>query len=97
MDIMFADEKDKFIVIYLDDITIYSASEEQHLNHLKKSFQKCRKFFISLNTMKSHFGVEEGKLLGHIISKEDINIDPSRVEGILNIDSLCSKRKCNPS
>jgi hypothetical protein len=38
MDIAFADEKDRFIVIYLDDITIYSASDEQHLDHLKKVF-----------------------------------------------------------
>jgi hypothetical protein len=36
MDIEFADEKDKFIVIYLDDITVYSDSDEQHLGHLKK-------------------------------------------------------------
>jgi hypothetical protein len=85
MDIVFADEKDKFIVIYLDDITVYSASDKQHLEHLKRVFQKCRKFGISLNPKKSHFAVEEGKLLGHIISKEGIKIDPSRVEGILKI------------
>jgi hypothetical protein len=93
MDIVFADEKDKFIVIYLDDITVYSASDEQHLEHLKKVFQKCRKFGISLNPKKSHFGVEEGKLLGHIISKEGIKIDPSRVEGILKIDTPRSKKE----
>jgi hypothetical protein len=37
--------------------------------------------------------VEEGKLSGHIISKEGINIDPSKVEGILNIDTPCSKKE----
>jgi hypothetical protein len=52
MDIVFADEKDKFIVIYLDDITVYSNSNKQHLEHLKKVFQKCRKFGISLNPKK---------------------------------------------
>jgi hypothetical protein len=69
-------------VIYLDNITVYSTSDEQDLDHLKKVFEKCRKFGISLNPKKSHFGVEEGKLLGHIISKEGIKIDPSGVEGI---------------
>jgi hypothetical protein len=64
-------------VIYLDEIMVYSASNEQHLEHLKKVFQKCRKFNISLNPKKSHFGMEEGKFLGHIISKEGIKIDPS--------------------
>jgi hypothetical protein len=49
MDIAFVDEKDKFIVIYLDDITVISNSDDQHLKHLRKVFQKCRKFGISLN------------------------------------------------
>jgi hypothetical protein len=93
MDIVFADEKEKFIVIYLDDITVYSTSDKQHLEHLKRVFQKCRKFGISLNPKKSHFTVEEGKILGHIISKEGIKIDPSRVEGILKIDTPRSKKE----
>jgi hypothetical protein len=93
MDIAFAEEKDKFIVIYLDDITVYSDSDEQHLEHLKKVFQKCKKFDISLNPKKSHFRMQEGKLLGHIISKEGIKIDPSRVEGILKINTPRSKKE----
>jgi hypothetical protein len=93
MDIAFTNERDKFIVIYLDDITIYSASDEQHLEHLKKVFQKCRKFDISLNPKKSHFGMQEGKLLGHIILKEGINIYPSRVEGILKINISRTKKE----
>ena len=43
------------------------------------------KYGISLNSKKSIFGLEEGKLLGHIISKEGIRIDPARIEAILNI------------
>jgi hypothetical protein len=61
MDIAFVDEKDKFIVIYLDDITVYSGSDEEHLKHLRRNFEKCRKFSISLNPKKSNFGMEEGK------------------------------------
>jgi hypothetical protein len=91
MNIAFAEENDKFIVIYLDDITVYSDSDQQHLEHLKRVFQKCRRFSISLNPKKSHFGMQEGKLLGHIISKEGIKIDPSRVEGILKISAPHSK------
>jgi hypothetical protein len=53
MDIAFVEEKDKFIMIYLDDIIVFSDSDEQHLEHLKKVFQKCRKFDISLNPKKS--------------------------------------------
>jgi hypothetical protein len=93
MDIAFAEERDKFIVIYLDDITVYSDSNEQHLEHLKKVFQKCKKFSISLNPKKSHFRMQEGKLLGHIISKEVIKIDPNRVEGFLKINTPRSKKE----
>jgi hypothetical protein len=93
MDIAFSDDKDKFIVIYLYDITIYSFSYEEHLKHLRRDFQKCRKFEISLNLKKSNFGMEEGKFLGKIISKEGIKIYPNRVEGILNIGTPRSKRE----
>jgi hypothetical protein len=57
MDIAFVSEKDKFIVIYLDDITIFSKYDDEHLQHLKKIFQKCRSYGISLNPKKSHFSM----------------------------------------
>ena len=69
MDIGFAGEIGNFVVIYMDDITVYSKSDREHLHHLEKFFMKCRKFGISLNPKKSNFALEEGNLLGHIISK----------------------------
>jgi hypothetical protein len=95
MDIDFSNEKDKFIVIYLDDIIVYSASDEEHLKHLRRAFQKCKKFGISLNPKNSNFGMEEGKLVGHIISKEGIKIDPNRFEGILKLAHPEAKKECN--
>ena len=86
MDIAFANEKDVFLVVYLDDLTIFSNSDEEHLYHLKIVFQRCRKCGISLNPKKSLFAMDEEKLLGHIISKESIHIDPARVEAIQKID-----------
>jgi ribonuclease HI len=86
MDIAFVDELGRFIVIYLDDVTVYSQSDEEHLQHLRRVFEKCRKFRISLNPKKSLFGLEEGKLLGHIISKDGIKIDPSRIESIQKVE-----------
>ena len=85
MDIAFSDEIGHFIVIYLGNITIFSKTDEEHLAHLRKVFEKCRNFGISHNPKKTLFGLEEGKLLGHIISKDGIRIDPSRIEGILKI------------
>jgi hypothetical protein len=86
MDFSFVDELGIFIVIYLDDVSIYSKYDEEHFLHLRRVFEKCRKFGISLNPKKILFGLEEGKLLGHIISKDGIKIDPSRIEAIQKVE-----------
>ena len=83
MDIVFVG--DKFVVIYLDDITIFSKSDEEHLDHLKRNFDKCTRFGLSLNPKKSIFALEEGKLLGHIVSREGVKIDPTRVQAMQKI------------
>jgi hypothetical protein len=93
MDICFADEKDKFFFIYLDDIIVYSTLDEEHLKHLRRPFQKCRNFGNTLNPKTSNFAMEEGKMLGHIISKEGIKVYPNRVEGILKIGIPISKKE----
>ena len=93
MDIYFAGEIGKFVVIYMDDITVYSRSDREHIRHLEKVFIQCRKFGISLNPKKSNFALEEGKLLGHIISKDGIKIDPDRVSAILTVGEPKSKKE----
>lgn len=85
MDIAFAKEIHDFLVIYLDDLTAFSKSDQEHLEHLRQVFLFCRKYGISLNPKKSLFCLEEGKLLGHIISKYGIRIDPDRIEAILQV------------
>eukprot|EP00253_Pinus_taeda_P010437 PITA_10437 len=93
MDITFANEKGVCLVVYLDDLTIFSNSDEEHLYHLKIIFQRCRKYGISLNPKKSLFAMDDDKLLSHIISKEGICIDPARVEAIQKIDFPRSKKE----
>eukprot|EP00253_Pinus_taeda_P011791 PITA_11791 len=93
MDMAFANEKDVFLVVYLDDLTVFSKSDEEHLFHLTKVFEKCRKYDISLNLKKILFAMSEGKLLGHIISKDGIRIDPARVKAIQQLEQPCSKKE----
>jgi len=69
MNITFIEERDKFVIIYFDDLTVFSNSDAEHLLHLKQTFKKCRKFSLSLNPKKSHFSMQEGKLFSHIVSK----------------------------
>jgi hypothetical protein len=57
------------VVVYLDNITMYSKNREEHIQHLTQIFKRCRKYDISLNPKKTIFGVEEGNILGHIISQ----------------------------
>ena len=81
------------MVIYMDSITVYSGCAKDHIRNFERVFIKCRKYGISLNTArKSNFALEEGKLLGHIISKEGIRIDPNRVKGILRVEEPRSKK-----
>lgn len=93
MDMAFGNDKDVFLVVYLDDLTVYSNSYDEHLHHLKFVFQQCRKFGISLNPKKWLFSMEEGKMLGHIISKYGIRIDLSRIEAEQQIDFPCNKKE----
>jgi hypothetical protein len=93
MDIAFIGEKEQFVVIYLDDITVFSGSDKEHCYHLRKVFSKCRRFGISLNLKKSLFAMMEGKLLGHIVSTEGVRIDPNRVEEIQTLSLPRSKKE----
>ena len=92
MEIDFVGERDKFVVIYLHDITVFSQSEDEHLKHLKQNFLKCRKYGLSLNPKMSHFAVQEGKLLGHFVSADGTRIDLERVKAILKISLPRSKK-----
>ena len=53
--------------------------------HLRNVFEKFRRYGLALNPKKTLFGLQEGKLLGHIIYEEGIKVDPKRIDGILKI------------
>lgn len=82
MDISFGHLKDKIIVEYLDDLTVFSKRRNHHLRDLRKVLQRCHEHGVSLNPKKSIFEVTEGKFLGHIVSKEGVRLDPQRVKAI---------------
>ena len=62
MDIAFAKEIHEFLVIYLDDIALFSKSDQEHLDHLRQVFTKCRKYGISLNPKKIFIWVGRGEI-----------------------------------
>lgn len=93
MDLEFEGKTSEFTVIYLNDLTIFSDSDENHLKHLSKIFDKCRKFGLSINLKKSLFVVKEGKLLGNIISKEGVIIDPTIFSAIQTLSLPRNKKE----
>jgi hypothetical protein len=82
MDIAFRGLHNKSLVVYLNDIMVYSKTREDHIPHFKAIFERCRWCGISLNPKKSIFSMEEGTLLGFLISPEGITIDLGRIEAI---------------
>lgn len=93
MDITFEGERDRFMVVYLDDITMFSKSDKKHLTHPRQAFDKCIKFGLSLNPKKSLFDMEEGRLLGHIVTSQGICIDSERVEAIQKVNLPRNKKE----
>ena len=62
-----------------------SQTEEEHLDHLQKLFERLKKYKLRLNPNKCTFGVQFGKLLGFIINNKGIEVDPSKVKAIQEI------------
>lgn len=85
MEMAFSNLMYKFVLVYLDDITIYSKKVTDHINHLKQIFGCCKEFGISLNLKKCILSVHEGKLLGYIVSKKGITMDPECIAAILEL------------
>lgn len=83
----------KCIIIYMDKLTVFSKKREDHMPDLRKIFQRCRRYGISLNPKKCMFGVTEDKLLGHVILEKGISIDPDRIEAISKISMPTSKKE----
>ena len=81
MNLAFKGLKDRIIVIYLDDLRVFSKKRKDHIRDLEKVLQRCKEHGISLNPKKSLFCVTEGKFLGYIIS-QGVKIDPNRVKAI---------------
>jgi len=92
MDVAFGELINKIILIYLDDLTVFSKNAADHFDHLEVVFKKCQEFGISLNPKKYIFTVPQGKLLGHLVSKEGVSIDPERVTAIMNLSLPVNKK-----
>jgi hypothetical protein len=92
MDHAFSGLIGNFMEYYQDDLMVHSNKRSEHIHHLRKVFEICRLYDVSLNTKKFMFIVTQGKMLGHIVCNEGIYIDLERVTEINELNPLASKK-----
>jgi uncharacterized membrane protein len=81
---VFMEYLDKFVVVFIDDILVYSRSEEEHEEHLHLALQKLRENRLYAKLSKCEFWMKQVAFLGHVISKGGIFVDPSKVQDVLS-------------
>jgi transposase InsO family protein len=74
-----------FAKVFIDDIVVWSATPEEHAEHLRAVLERLRSAGLQLKTPKCHFGLDEVELLGHSVSAEGVRPLESRVEAIKNL------------
>jgi hypothetical protein len=77
-------ELDKFVVVFIDDILIYSKNLEDNAGHLHVVLQKLRDHRLYAIFSKCEFWLDTAKFLGHTISSNGISVDPSKVQEVLD-------------
>jgi hypothetical protein len=83
MNKVFMEYLDKFVVVFIDDILIYSKTEEEHEEHLRLVLQKLREHQLYAKFSKCDFWLKEVSFLGHIITHGGTLVDPAKVEDVL--------------
>ena len=87
MDLMnrvFHEHLNLFVIVFIDDILIFSKSMEEHEGHLRIVFQILREKKLYARFKKCKFWLNQVVFLGHVISEEGISVDPSKVEVVVD-------------
>jgi len=81
---VFMSELDKFVVVFIDDILIYSENEVDNAEHLRIILSRLREHKLYAKFSKCEFWLKKVPFLGHILSKDGIPVDPSKVQEVMD-------------
>jgi hypothetical protein len=84
MNKVFMEYLDKFVVVFIDDILVYSRSEEEQEEHLHPALRKLREHRLYAKLSKCDFWMKQVAFLGHVILKGGVSVDPSKVQDVLS-------------
>src|SRR5437667_459649 len=90
MNSVFMMELDVFVVVFIDDILVYSKNEEEHAKHLRIVLDRLREHQLYAKFSKCQFWLKEVSFLGHILSAKGVAVDPSKVQEVLDWKSPTS-------
>ncbi|KAA0025802.1 pol protein [Cucumis melo var. makuwa] len=87
MDLMnrvFKDFLDSFVIVFIDDILIYSKTEAEHEEHLRQVLETLRANRLYAKFSKCEFWLKKVSFLGHVVSSEGVSVDPAKIEAVTN-------------
>src|SRR3546814_13268189 len=82
MNTIFGDALEKYVVVYLDDIMVFSNTLEEHLKHLEEVFHRLDENELIIKEPKCKFAQKEVEFLGYLITQEGIKPTPKKIEAV---------------
>ena len=84
MNSVFIPKLDKFVVVFIDDILVYSKNKKEHAELLRVVLTRLREHQLYAKFSKCDFWLKEIQFLGHVLSAEGVAVDPSKVKDVLD-------------
>lgn len=80
MNKVFKDYLDDFVIVYINDILIYSKTYEEHLKHIRMVFDKLKEANLAIKLKKCKFCVPNIEFLGHVVGRDGLKPDPNKIK-----------------